>query len=149
MFQKNIVPLHPIFRRIFYREAIKLIEDRGKINDILTKKRLCTLVSSDWNLGNFKRRIGNRINRCSRVYLYTFCMLRAFMPFGMLLVAYLYGVGFCICLFILQVFLGPQLLISKFQQTRAFLCRVRNTLTQKIYANYICSCKHSLMACLR
>lgn len=47
MFQKNIVPLHPIFRRIFYRGAIKLIEDRGKINDILTKKRLCTLVSSD------------------------------------------------------------------------------------------------------
>ena len=67
----------------------------------------------------------------------------------MLLVAYLYGVGFCICLFILQVFLGPQLLISKFQQTRAFLCRVRNTLTQKIYANYIYSCKHSLLVCFR
>ena len=59
------------------------------------------------------------------------------------------GVSFCICLFILQVFLGPQLLISKFQRTHAFLCRVCNTLTQKIYANNISFLKHSFLACWR
>ena len=105
------------------------------------------LVSNDWNLGNFKSRIGNRGNRCSRVYLVHFLHAKGIcLPYACFWWHMYIGVSFCICLFILQVFLGPQLLISKFQRTHAFLCRVCNTLTQKIYANNICFLKHSFLA---